>query len=186
MTPQESESVIRGKAYRLQTYIQHTLPKKQATVMLRYVNGNFRAQGFQGTYFKKWKPTKKKKGRILIDSGRLRAATRAIIRVGEVALRNDMPYAHVHNEGFKGKVSVKAHKRNKYSKGKVGTGKLTKTGKERQKTVKFKSGEKSIKAHSRKVNIPRRQFIPTVKRPSKTLENSLLKMIDKDIQEIMK
>ncbi|KQT17412.1 hypothetical protein ASG31_08350 [Chryseobacterium sp. Leaf404] len=186
MTPQESESVIRGKAYRVKNYIEQQLPKKKANMMIRYVNGNFRAQGFQGTYFKKWKPTKKKKGRILIESGRLRAATRVIIGVGEVTLRNDMPYAQVHNEGFKGKMSVKAHQRNRYSKGKVGTGKFTKTGKERQKTVKFKSGEGSVRAHTRKVNIPRRQFIPTAKRPSKTLENSLLKMINKDIQEIIK
>lgn len=186
MTPDQAQSVIEKKAREIQNYTQNILPKKQANTILRFVNGNFRAQGWQGTYFKKWKPTKKKKGAILIKSGRLRAGTTVSIQQGQVTVQNKMPYAFVHNEGFKGKMVIRAHTRNKYSKTKVGTGKLTKTGKERQKTVSFKSGESKVRTHTRRVNIPRRQFMPTEKRQSVALNKSILKMIENDIKKIMK
>lgn len=185
MSPEQAEALIQRKAREVQNYVENVAPNKQAKMILRFINGNFRAQGFQGTYFKKWKPNKKGT-RILIKSGRLRAATTATVSGGQVTVRNSMPYADIHNEGFKGKISIQAHTRNKYSKTKVGTGKLTKTGKERRKTVSFKSGEMSVKAHKRRINMPRRQFMPTAKRPSKTFENSIIKMTDKDIQRIMK
>lgn len=186
MTPEQASEEIRKKGLKVQDYFQNKLPQKTANKVLRFVNGNFRAQGFQGTYFKKWKPSKKKKGSTLIESGRLRAGTTVSVSSEGIKIRNSMPYADVHNEGFKGKISVRAHSRNKYSKTKIGTGKLTKTGKQRKKTVTYKSGESSVKAHSKKVNIPRRQFMPTVKRPSKTLENSINTMMEKDVAKIMK
>lgn len=181
----DEAKVIEIKARQLQNYTQNILPTKQANIIKRFINGNFRAQGWQGTYFKKWKPTKKG-GTILIKSGRLRAGTTVNISAGQVTVQNKMPYASVHNEGFKGKVAVKAFTRNKYSKTKIGTGKFTKTGKERQKTVSFKSGETKVKAHKRRINMPRRQFMPTAKRPSAKLNNTIMKQIEKDIAKIMK
>ena len=97
-----------------------------------------------------------------------------------------MPYADAHNEGLNKKVTIKAHSRNRYSKTMIGTGKLTKTGKERRKTVSYKSGESTVKTHKRQMNIPRRQFMPTAKRPSKTLEKAIEKQIAIDINKIMK
>ncbi len=186
MTP---EQIIQKKARELKNYTENILPKKQANTILRFVNGNFRAQGWQGTYFKKWKPiknSKKRKSSILIKSGRLRAGTTVEISKGQVTVQNKMPYAAIHNEGFKGKVVIGAHTRNKYSKAKIGTGKLTKTGKERQKTVSYKSGESKVRTHTRRVNMPRRQYMPTAKRQSVALNNSITKMIENDIKKIMK
>ncbi|RQO37936.1 hypothetical protein DBR39_13695 [Chryseobacterium sp. KBW03] len=183
MTP---EQIIQRKALELKNYTENILPGKQANTILRFVNGNFRAQGWQGTYFKKWKPSKKKKGSILIKSGRLRAGTTVNISKGQVTVQNKMPYAAIHNEGFKGKMVIGSFTRNKYSKTKVGTGKLTKTGKERQKTVSYKSGESKVKTHSRRVNMPRRQFMPTAKRQSVALNRAITKMIENDIKKIMK
>lgn len=185
MTPEEAEKLIQKRAQQIKNYTENILPTKQANLMIRFVNGNFRAQGWQGTYFKKWK-SKKKPGTILIKSGRLRAGTTATVQQGQVTLQNKMPYASLHNEGFKGKVAIKGFTRNKYSKTKVGTGKLTKTGKERQKTVSYKSGESKVKSHSRRVNMPRRQFMPTEKRQSVKLNKSILKIIETDIKKIMK
>ncbi len=185
MRPEDFEKLVQKKAAELKNYTENILPKKKANIILRYINGNFRAQGFQGTYFKKWKPNKKGT-RILVKSGRLRAATTAIIGKGEVKIQNSMPYADAHNEGLNKKVTVKAHTRNRYGKTMIGTGKLTKTGKERRKTVTFKSGESQVKTHKRQMNIPRRQFMPTAKRPSKTLEKAIEKQAEKDITKIMK
>lgn len=185
MRTDDMEQLVRLRAQQLKDYMENVLPRKSANVTLRFINGNFRAQGFQGTYFKRWKPNKKNT-HILLKSGRLRAATTAIMGRGEVTIKNSMPYADTHNEGFKGRVNVNAHTRNTYSKTKIGTGKFTKTGKERQKTVSYKSGESSVKTHTRRMNMPRRQFMPTARRPSKTLENSIIQMIEKDIEKIMK
>jgi hypothetical protein len=96
-----------------------------------------------------------------------------------------MPYAKVHNEGFKGEVTVKSHTRNRYSKAKVGTGKFTQKGKERKKTVTFKSGETTVKSHTRKVNIPQRQFIPTQDSPSPVLNNAITRELTKDLKKII-
>lgn len=185
MNPQEFETELNRKANELKNYMLVGFPAKAGKIAVRFVNGNFRAGGFQGTSFKKWKPNTKGTT-TLIKTGKLRAATYYTVQPGQITIKNSMPYAKVHNEGFKGSISVKAHSRNKYSKTKVGTGKFTRTGKERTRTMTVKTGEKAIKAHTRKVNIPQRQFIPTAASPSPVLNNAILREAAKDINNIMK
>lgn len=104
---------------------------------------------------------KRNKGRaLLIDTGRLRRSIRIVRITGmAVTIGTDVPYAKAHNEGFKGVVKVKAHARNRYTREKTGTGKFTKRGKERMKTVSRISGNTSVSGYERRVNIPRRQFM---------------------------
>jgi len=185
MTPLELSALIDRKARALKAYAMTQFPSKAGNIALRFVNGNFRAQGFQGTSFKKWK-SKKKGGTILVKSGKLRAGTYYTTQPGQFTIKNDLPYAKVHNEGFKGQMSVKGHSRNKYSKTKVGTGKFTKTGKERTRTMTMKTGQSGVKGHSRTVNMPQRQFIPTTKSPSPVLNKAILREVVKDIDQIMK
>ncbi|MNF85492.1 hypothetical protein D3C84_678890 [compost metagenome] len=115
----------------------------------------------------------------------MRAANYYTTQPGETTLKNNQPYAKVHNEGFEGTVTVKSHTRNKYSKTKVGTGKFTKKGKERTKTMTAKSGESTVKAHSRKVKIPKRQFMPTNQNDSPVLNNAIQREVARDINKIM-
>lgn len=185
MNPQDFSAAINRKANELKNYTTSRFPSKAGNIALRFVNGNFRAQGFQGTSFKKWKPNKRG-GTVLVKTGKLRAATYFTTQPGQFTLKNTMPYAKIHNEGYKGEVSVKAHSRNKYSKTKVGTGKFTKTGKERTRTMTMKTGQKSIKGHSRKINLPQRQFIPTTASPSPVLNNAILREVARDINQLMK
>ena len=96
-----------------------------------------------------------------------------------------MPYAKSHNEGFNGTVSVKAHTRNQYTKTQVGTGKFTKKGKERMKSAIMKTGQTTVKAHTRKVNLQQRQFAPTASSPSPVLDNAVMREVAKDINQIM-
>lgn len=184
MNPEEFSNLIRKKGAELKAYTESVFPSKAGNTSLRFVNGNFRAQGFQGASFKRWKPNKRK-GTVLVKSGKLRAANYFTSQSGQATIKNQMPYAGVHNNGFKGTVNVKAHKRNQYGQTKVGTGKFTKTGKERQKTMTMKTGEGKVKAHTRQVNIPQRQFMPTNQSPSPILDNAIKREVMRDINKIM-
>lgn len=185
MDQQAFSSLLNRKAKELHTYAMTVFPSKAGKVALRFVNGNFRASGFQGASFKKWKPNRKGTT-TLIKTGKLRAATYYTTQPGGFTIINPMPYAKLHNEGYKGKVTVKAHSRNKYTKTKVGTGKFTKTGKERTRTMDVKTGYKKIKSHSRQINLPVRQFIPTKESPSPVLNKAIVREVARDINKIMK
>ena len=150
---------------------------------LRFINGNFRAQGYQGSSFQKW-PANKRKGTILIKRGHLRRSFRQQIAPGGVRTWSESPYARIHNEGFSGTVSVKAHTRSKYKAQKVGTGRFTKTGKERMRTVHTLSGSHAVSAHSRKVAMPKRQFMPTGSGDAGTLIKSIERDVVKKLQTI--
>lgn len=173
MDTNEFSREVRKKAHELRVYTESYFPSKAAKVALRFINGNFRAQGFQGVSFQKWKPNKRKRT-ILIKTGKLRAATYYTSQPGQFTINNPLPYAKIHNEGFQGTVTVKAHSRNKYSKTKVG-----------RRTMTMKTGESTVKSHARRINMPRRQFIPTPSRPSPVLNNAILRMISKDLDKIM-
>jgi phage gpG-like protein len=185
MTPQEFENRLQIKAKEIQNYANNRYPSVAGNIALRFVNGNFRAGGFQGQSFERWKKSKKTRGTTLVDRGHLRSANYYTTQPGQTTLKNNMPYAKAHNEGFEGTVTVKAHTRNKYSKSKVGTGKFTKKGKERMQTVTSKSGENRVKSHSRKMKIPKRQFMPTNSNDSPILNNAISREITKDINQIM-
>lgn len=140
---------------------------------------SWKRQGWLGNRMEPWPQrkanNKRSKGRaILVSSGRLRRSIRITsINNGIVTIGTDVPYAKVHNEGFRGVVSVKAHSRNKYIKENIGSGKFTKTGKERMKTVSRISGSGMVKAHSRRMNIVRRQFMGNSPYLTKPLERRL-------------
>lgn len=126
---------------------------------------SWKRQGWLGDGLQPWRKrsskAKRNSGRaILMDTGRLRRSIRIIsVSTGTVTVGTDVPYARAHNEGFRGVVNVKAHSRNRYKKAKEGTGKFTKKGTERMKTVQRVSSTGMVKAHTRKVNIPKRQFM---------------------------
>lgn len=125
----------------------------------------FRYQQWLGNTTENWPARKKSGGRnkgraLLAQSGRLRRSIR-ITRISglTVYIGSDVPYARAHNEGFKGVVQVKAHPRNIYRLEKVTTGNYTKAGKMRMRTVQRLSGSRNVKAHNRRMNLPRRQFM---------------------------
>jgi phage gpG-like protein len=185
MTPEEFPRVLENKARELRNYANNRFPAVAGNIALRFINGNFRAGGFQGQSFDRWKKSNKKRGSTLVASGALRADNHYTTQPGQTTLKNNRPDARLHNEGFKGTVTVKAHTRNKYSKKKVGTGRLTKKGNERMQTVTYKSGESMVKAHSRKMNIPKRQFMPTNERDSVVLNRAIERQVTRDIKQIM-
>ena len=185
MSPEEFEKNLKAKAAEIKNYALTRFPSTAGNIALRFINGNFRAGGFQGQSFQRWKKAKKGKGTTLVDTGALRAANYYTTQPGHTTVKNNMPYAKAHNEGFEGTVAIKAHTRNKYSKSKKGTGKFTKKGKERMQTVTSKSGSSQVKAHNRKMKIPKRQFMPTNSNDSPVLNNAIQRQVARDIKNLM-
>ena len=103
-----------------------------------YYKGTFRSKEFDGN---PWAQPKipKKTGSLLIDSGALVNSIRpAVITPQKVVIsagNNKVDYAQVHNEGFSGTVAVPAH------------------------TRKTKKKDVPVKAHTRKANIIKREFM---------------------------
>jgi phage gpG-like protein len=138
-----------------------TLPTVVVNEAVNWTRQNFRRQGWPGQSFQAWKPraanARRNAGRgLLIDSGRLSRSIR-VISVGQLqaTFGTDVPYAAAHNNGFTGTVNVSQHKRNK-----IGTIKVS-TGKSGQpfKNKKAITGTGIVKAHQRRMKLPRRRFI---------------------------
>lgn len=92
-----------------------------------------------------WQParTPKQTGSLLIDSGALLNSIRPAIITRErvvISAGNDkVHYAQVHNEGYHGNIQISRHVRH------------------------TKKGQQTVRAHSRRVDIPQRQFIGDAK-----------------------
>lgn len=151
---------------------------------------NFRRQGYEADTggVVRWKKRAVVKGKadssrgILTKSGRLRRGIRPSPQPGMARVVNSVPYAQVHNEGEKGTVRVKAHKRYQWKTGKIkGKGK-TKTGKQRMKSVKTRVGVSRVKAYKRKMNMPARPFMIT----TKPLLHRIEKRVDLGLQALFK
>jgi hypothetical protein len=57
MDTQEFEKLVKRYAKEIKTYAELRFPAEAANTALRFINGNFRAQGWQGASFKPWKKT---------------------------------------------------------------------------------------------------------------------------------
>jgi phage gpG-like protein len=174
---------LHKKTELLRQYMSDVFPRMAANKTKRFIDGNFRAQGFQGSTFQTW-PKKMGKGRILLRTGNLRRSIHAEVAPGTARIYTNAPYAGVHNRGFKGAVNVKAHTRNRYTATQVGTGRFTKGGVERTKTVHTLSGSGQVKAHQRQMNIPKRQFMPESISDSPVLMNAIRRDVINNIKAI--
>jgi len=183
MQAEQFPAHIRALAKDIEHYALVEWPGMAGKKILRFIDGNFRAQGWQGTTFQPWKEISRK-GTILVKTGKLRRSFRQEISNGAVRTWSTGPYAKVHNEGFKGEVNIRAYKRSLYVASKIGTGRFTKTGKERTKTVHTKTGESMVKAHIRNVNMPKRQFMPMSYQDSIILWNAIKRQTIKDLQRL--
>lgn len=125
-------------------YMNIEWPKHSGEIAVRFINGNFRAQGWQGNSFQPWRPLKKPRsgGSILRKTGHLAGSFYFTVSPGQTNVKTLVPYAKAHNEGFTGSVNIPASIR-------------------QIKTVKGIGKQVSVKAHTRKMNLPKRQFMPT-------------------------
>ena len=184
MSPEEFELNLNTKAAEIKTYALTRFPTVAGNIALRFINGNFRAGGFQGQSFERWKKGKKKSGTTLVVTGALRAANYYTTQPGQITLKNSMPYAKQHNEGFEGTVTVKAHTRNKHRGDVLRQRYTNRRGNQATRTIKLTVAE-NVKAHSRKMKIPKRQFMPTNENDSPVLNNAVQRQVARDINQLM-
>jgi len=180
----------RRKAAQVATYVNDIAPLMVVRKTLRFIDGNFRAQGWQGATFKKWKDKqsiagKRRQGQNLIVTGRLRRGVNYTTNGrGEVRFYNNVPYAKAHNEGLtiNATVHVSAYTRRRFY-----TDEVSAPGARKTKFVKTQTGESEVRAHTRvmKTHMPQRQFMPYEGHGSPVLDNSIKRELEKDINKIL-
>lgn len=158
-------------------------PAMAGKIALRFIDDNFRNQSWEGI---PWKPrrggAKRNKGRgLLINRAVLRRGNRIRSLPGAAIVYNDVRYASVHNNGFNGPVNIPAHNRKLYGKYKASNINTRKT-----RTIRTQRGSAYVKAHVRNMRIARRQFMPTLERPSPTLNNQVKRAVTLELMKILK
>ena len=131
-----------------------------AETSVEYFQDTFRHKAFDGN---PWAPPRvpKRSGSLLVQSGALLNSIRPVLvspeRIVIAAGNEKVDYAQIHNEGFKGSVTVPAHIRH------------------------TQRGDQTVRQHSRNVNIPRRQFIGN----ARELETELQKRIEAYVESVL-
>lgn len=131
-----------------------------AETSVEYFQNTFRTKKFDGN---PWAPPRvpKRSGSLLVQSGALLNSIRPVLvspeRIVIAAGNEKVDYARVHNEGFKGSVTVPAHIRH------------------------TRRGDQTVRQHSRNVNIPQRQFIGN----ARELETELQKRIEAYVESVL-
>ena len=160
-------------------------PKQAGIEAVNFAMINFRQKAYNGNVFTPWKPRKKTAKRndgraLLVDTGRGRRSVRSIADKNGFAIVSDTPYMKVHNEGFRGVVTVPEHAR--VASRKVST-RYLKNGKastSKSSLKKIRGASHSVKAHTKRMNIPQRQFIGDspylMAKLERTLTSQLLKI----------
>lgn len=183
MDAQQFPAHINKMAKRIEQYAANEFPAQAVKTTLRFVDGNFRAQGFQGKRFERW-PGNRRGGTILIQRSHLRRSTLAQTGRGSFRVYNYARYAAAHNRGFKGNVTVRSHTRRKFTAKRVGTGRFNKSGSERKKTIHEVTGASTVKQHVRRMNVPKRQFMPETAQDSPVLNNAIKRNITNFLKEL--
>ncbi len=165
------------------------MPLRLGARAVLFSKNRFRQQNWVDKSVEPWEARKHNKGSrqrkkrgVLIDTGRLFRSIRKIyVSQNSVIIGTDVPYARAHNEGFKGTVQVKAHTRGVYEKTKYEVYN-TRTRRSRTVTKQRLTGAIKVKAHSKKMNLPKRQFMGA----SSALSNRLSKMIINEYKKALR
>jgi len=146
------------------------LYKELGIVGERFVLQNFDNQSWESTA---WEALKTPTGRNILHGvvPKLRNSFKTNLMPDGVEVYTNVLYAKAHNEGFKGRVNVKAHERSKFSNLGKGKKKKLSTGK--------------VNGFSRNMNLKKRQFAPTDSYPSQTLQNEANKTIENFFKPIL-
>ena len=159
--PDNSAKVFKSIETRLTAALK-ALPRQLGAEVVRYSDQRFREGGWDGVPWQRRKPgAKRNTGRaLLINTGRLRRGTRVTaITTDSVTVGNNVPYAAIHNQGFNGIESVKAHTRKlKFKAQFTDLTEKTKRGKFKVRTAKG-AYETKVKAFTRRMRMPKRQFL---------------------------
>lgn len=134
------------------------LPEQIGMIAVNFSKQRFVEQNWKDKLPEAWAARRRKRrggakrqnGAILVDSGRLKRSIRIISTTTvSVTIGTDVPYAQIHNDGFNGTQSVKAH---------------TRKG-------------RNVRAHTRKMQMPRRRFLGESQAMNTEIENFIINQI---------
>jgi hypothetical protein len=192
MNPEDFEKLAEAQAEAIKAYAEMEFPAEAGNTGLRFINENFRQQGWQGNSFEPWKPNSRNKT-ILVQAGHLRSGAYYTTAPGACTLRHALPYADIHNTGGTINVPV-TDKMRKFAWAmyyqEAGKGiRKTKGGAEYQSiTVGAKAnkwrGLALTKKDKLEITIEKRQFFPTSDSPSPVLEGQVRKNIEEALNII--
>lgn len=134
---------------------KRVLPVKFGRSAINLFKDNFIKGGYQDNGLKKWKLSKRQYGSgtsaqygtLLSSRQHLFSNFSLKTEESRVTIQNKTPYAEVHNEGYTGVQYVKPHKRNRSLASNIKTRKIVHVG------------GQNVRAFSRKIRIPKRQFM---------------------------
>lgn len=176
---------MRKIATRVRAYRDAEFPGMAGKKALRFIDGNFRKQSWEGVPWKRRKGGKRNSKRaLLIDKGFLRRGTNFRSGSGQVMVYNYVKYAKAHNNGLNTLVTVKAHER-KAHKFKIGQG-IYNVKTKRERFKHYSRSAAQVKSHARNMRMPRRQFMPTAERPSPTLNREISREVKLQMLKILK
>lgn len=185
MDSRDFTKLSRRQAGRIASYINDIAPAMVVQKTLRFIDGNFRAQGWQGATFKAWQKQKVRKGTILIMTGRLRRGTNYTTNGrGEVRFYNNVPYARIHNEG--GTINATQQVRG-FTRRRFNTDEISAPGARKAKFAKTQTGESQVRGFTRvmKTTMPQRQFMPYEGHESPVLNDSIKRELEKRIKALL-
>lgn len=150
-----------------------TLPHKMGVLAIEFSMERFRNEDWFDTSSVKWKPRKSKKDdkgrKLLVKSAVLKNSIRIVKESPqETVVGTDVKYAKVHNEGDQSTVTVKTHTR---------TVSVYQTSKSNKKKIQSGTKKVTVQSHSRKNNIPQRQYLGE----SQALTKRLVDMVGNEI-----
>jgi len=190
MTTQEFENLIRRKAQDIEAYVNTRFPAQAGDTALRFINGNFRAQGHQGATFKRWKQNTRN-GTVLVGRGHLRSATYYTTENGMALIKNTMPYSKIHNEGGEIPITNKMRRffwamyyKEKGSMSRTTSGKIRNNKRNRRITEISNIWKNMALTKKTKLTIPQRQFAPMSNENNPVLNRAVLRKIEQELQRI--
>lgn len=149
------------------------IPQGVGVLAVAFYKRAWDRQGYLDARLERWaKRQDEDPGRaILVKTGRLRRSIRLIsVEGGRIVIGTaGVVYAAAHNEGFSGTVTVKAHTRRAHTR---------RAGGKKKKKIAVPAVE--VESHSRKMNVPQRQFIGR----SRVLERAIVKAIENELKSI--
>lgn len=139
------------------------LPQQIGTLAVNFSKQRFVSQNWHDKTAEPWQRRtrkrrggeKRQKGAVLVDSGRLKRSIRITsVTKTSVTIGTDVEYAKIHNDGFDGVQSVRAH------------------------TRKTKNKTQNVRAHTRKMKMPQRRFFGE----SAELERLITEFIENELK----
>ncbi len=180
----------KGRPYSFAEVSRHWKKNKErlmpviGQIAVNFFQDRFRAQAWTDRYAKRWKPRKPpdKYGRgraILVKSGQMRNAIHVKSwNNRQVIVSDPKSYAAANNEGFKGTVSIPQHTRR--IRGRVTVYSIATR---RKSTRRVAMGITTVRAHTRKMDLPQRQFMGNSETMSRRFDRTIIKDIDKSFEQ---